>query len=150
MSILSNLKPQKGSRSKRKRLGRGESSGQGKTSGRGNKGQRARSGASIRPGFEGGQMPLARRLPKFGFFSRCRKTFNVVNVGHLAEIAAALETNTLDLALLMENKVFKKPMDGLKILGEGEIAVALTVKATKFSESAKQKIEAAGGKAEVV
>ncbi len=141
--LLNELRAPKGAVSKKKRLGRGESSGLGKTSGRGNKGQKSRSGGFHKVGFEGGQMPLQRRLPKRGFTNFTRKEFAIVNVGQLAAFAANQE---IDLKFLMDAGVISKSLDGLKILGDGEIKIALVVKAKKFSETARKKIEDAGGK----
>jgi large subunit ribosomal protein L15 len=144
---LSNLKAPRGSSEKRKRVGRGQSSGLGKTAGRGGKGQKARTGNMHFEGFEGGQMPLQRRLPKFGFTNPFRKSFVAVNVSDLARFAAG---TTVDLEALRTAGLVRKELDGVKILGDGEIDRALTVKANRFSESAKAKIEKAGGKAEVI
>ena len=144
---LSNLKPALGSTKNRKRIGRGAGSGLGKTSGKGHKGQKARSGGSIKAGFEGGQMPLQRRLPKRGFTSLDKKVYTLVNLRDLElfEAGSVIDVEALALAGLV-NKV----VDGVKILGDGELTRALTVKAHKFSKSAQEKIEAAGGKVEVL
>lgn len=139
---LSDLKPAPGSRHKRKRIGRGPGSGHGKTSGRGEKGQRSRSGYSSKRGFEGGQMPLVRRVPKRGFHNLFRKEFAVVNVERLNE----LEGTEFTPEQLLEGRVIRKLQAGLKILGDGEIKRAITVHAHRFTVSAKEKIEAAGGK----
>ena len=144
---LSNLKAPRGSSEKRKRVGRGQSSGLGKTAGRGGKGQKARSGNMHFEGFEGGQMPLQRRLPKFGFKNPFRKTFVAVNVADLARFPAG---STVDLDSFRKTGLLNQELDGVKILGEGEIDRALTVKAHRFSASAKAKIEKAGGKAETI
>jgi len=144
---LHELTPAPGSRHGRKRLGRGTGSGLGKTSGRGHKGQWARSGGGVRPGFEGGQNPLFRRLPKRGFTNIHRKEFAVVNVEELNRFEAGTEVTP---ELLLESGVVKNPRDGIKILGEGDLGVKLTVKANKFSQSAVEKIQAAGGKTEVI
>lgn len=144
---LHELKPAPGSRHSRKRLGRGIGSGLGKTSGRGHKGQWARSGGGVRPGFEGGQNPLYRRLPKRGFTNIHRKEFAVVNVEELNRFEAGTEVTP---ELLVESGIVKNPRDGIKILGDGDLAVNLTVKANKFSQSAVEKIQAAGGKTEVI
>lgn len=136
-----------GSRKERKRVGRGTSSGTGKTSGRGHKGQNARSGGGVRPGFEGGQNPLYRRLPKRGFVNPTRKEYAVVNIEDLNRFAEGTEVTP---AFLMENGIVKNAKSGIKILGNGEVTVKLTVKANKFSQSAVEKIEAAGGKTEVI
>jgi large subunit ribosomal protein L15 len=144
---LHELTPAPGSRHSRKRLGRGPGSGLGKTSGRGHKGQWARSGGGVRPGFEGGQNPLFRRLPKRGFTNIHRKEFAVVNVEELNRFEAGTEVTP---ELLVESGIVKNPRDGIKILGDGDLAVNLTVKANKFSQSAVEKIQAAGGKTEVI
>lgn len=136
-----------GSRKERKRVGRGTSSGTGKTSGRGQKGQGARSGGGKKPGFEGGQTPLFMRIPKRGFTNVNRKEYAIVNVKDLNRFEA---NSVVDLEALMNAGLVKKELDGLKILGNGELTVALTVKANKFSKSAASAIEAAGGKTEVI
>lgn len=145
---LHELSPADGSKKERKRIGRGSGSGQGKTAGKGHKGQKARAGRGMRPGFEGGQMPLQRRLPKRGFVNIFRTEYTIVNLSDLDkrfESGAVIDTDALIQAGLV-----KKTLDGVKILGRGEISKKLTVKANAFSDSAKQKIEAAGGKAEVL
>jgi len=145
---LHELAPNPGARKERKRLGRGIGSGLGKTSGKGHKGQNARAGGGVRPGFEGGQMPLTRRLPKRGFSNEPFKvTYEVVNVGSLDAFEAG---TVVTPELLEESRVCKNAVKGVKVLGLGEITKALTVRAHKVSESAKQKIEAAGGKVEVI
>ena len=144
---LSNLQAPPRSSQKRKRVGRGQGSGLGKTAGRGGKGQKARSGNMHFEGFEGGQMPLQRRLPKFGFKNPFRKNFVPINVGALAPFAAG---QTVDPASLREQGLLRQELDGVKILGGGELTHALVVKAHRFSASAKAKIEKAGGKAEVI
>ena len=145
---LHNLSPAEGSTKERKRIGRGPASGQGKTAGKGHKGQKARAGRGMRPGFEGGQMPLQRRLPKRGFVNIFRKEFATVNI---LDLEARFESGaTVDIDALIEAGLVKKTLDGVKVLGNGELTKSLTVKANAFSESAKQKIEAAGGKAEVI
>ena len=144
---LQDLQPSVGSTRPAYRKGRGAGSGNGKTAGRGHKGQWARSGGGVRPGFEGGQMPLARRLPKRGFTNICGTTYAPVNVDVLNRFEDGTEVTT---ELLIETGVISKALDGVKILGNGEITKKLTVKAAAFSASAKQKIEAAGGKAEVI
>lgn len=144
---LHELKPAEGSRKERKRVGRGTSSGWGKTAGRGHKGQKARSGGGVRPGFEGGQNPLYRRLPKRGFTNPNRVEYAEVNLDKLNRFDANTEVTP---ELLLETGVVSNLKDGVKILGNGEITVALTVKANKFSQSAVEKIEAAGGKTEVI
>lgn len=136
-----------GSNTERKRIGRGHGSGWGKTSGKGHKGQKARSGGSIRPGFEGGQMPLQRRLPKRGFNNIFATKYATVNVADLNKFS---DGDVVDAQALIEKGLVKKTYDGVKILGNGEINVKLTVKAAGFSATAKDKIEAAGGKTEVV
>ncbi|MBS7298633.1 MAG: 50S ribosomal protein L15 [Eubacteriales bacterium] len=144
---LDELKPAEGSRFECKRIGRGIGSGTGKTSGKGHKGQNARSGGGVRPGFEGGQMPLYRRLPKRGFTNIFAKEYVAVNVSELERFDNGTEVTA---ELLKEAGVISKIKDGVKILGRGEITKNLTVKVAKFSESAKEKIEKAGGKAEVI
>lgn len=136
-----------GARRNRKRVGRGTSSGTGKTAGRGQKGQNSRSGGGKRPGFEGGQTPLFMRIPKRGFTNVNRVEYAIVNVGDLNRFEA---DSVVDLDTLMSCGLVKKELDGLKILGDGELKVALTVKANKFSKSAVEAIEAAGGKTEVI
>ena len=144
---LESLSPAEGSRRDVKRIGRGHGSGNGKTAGKGHKGQKARAGRGMRAGFEGGQMPLQRRLPKRGFNNIFATNYAVVNVDQLNafEDGAVVDTEALVKAGLV-----KKTLDGIKVLGSGNIEKKLTVKAAAFSESAKQKIEAAGGKAEVI
>ena len=139
---LNNLKPKKGARHAKKRVGRGPGSGQGKTAGRGEKGQKSRSGYSRMLGFEGGQMPLHRRLPKRGFTNIFKRTFAVVNVSELERFDNGL---TVDESLLRQNGLVKGQTDGIKILGDGKLTKKLTVIASKFSESARKQIEAAGG-----
>ena len=143
---LSELRPAEGSRHKRKRVGRGPGSGWGKTAGRGEKGQKSRSGYSRHQGFEGGQMPLIRRVPKRGFHNLFRTEYATVNLGRLNE----LEGDSFSVESLLAAKVVRKLKAGLKILGDGEVTRAITVEAHKFTASAKQKIEAAGGKAVVI
>ena len=141
---LDTLKPRPGAKHRRKRLGAGESSGHGKTSGKGHKGQKARSGGSVRPGFEGGQMPLIRRLPKRGFSNaQFSVRFGIVNVSQLNNFEDGV---TVDEAILREKKLIRGRIDGVKILGNGELSRKLTIKAEKVSDSAKAKIEKAGGK----
>lgn len=145
---LHELSPAPGSTKERKRIGRGPASGQGKTAGKGHKGQLARAGRGMRAGFEGGQMPLQRRLPKRGFNNIFRKEIAIVNLASLEnkfDNGAVVDCESLKAAGLVKNS-----FDGIKILGNGELTKKLTVKADAFSESAKQKIEAAGGNAEVV
>lgn len=141
--LLNELRPPRGATKNKKRLGRGESSGLGKTSGRGHKGQKSRSGGYHKVGFEGGQMPLVRRIPKRGFFNVFRKEFAVVNLADLAK----LTESEIDLNLLVAKKLVKDPALGLKVLGDGELARAVTIKAKKFSKSAAEKIQKAGGQA---
>ena len=144
---LHELSPAPGSTKEAWRKGRGTGSGNGKTAGRGHKGQNARSGGGVRPGFEGGQLPLYRRLPKRGFYNKFGKTYETINV----EVLNNFEDNTVvDDALRLSCGVVSKVCDGIKILGRGELTKTLTVKAAAFSESAKSKIEAKGGKTEVV
>jgi len=144
---LHNLKPAPGSRKKPRRIGRGPGSGRGKTAGRGEKGQRSRSGYSAKVGFEGGQMPLHRRVPKRGFTNIFRKEFAVVNLDRLAQYPAGEEITP---ERLVEEGVVSKLGAGLKILARGELTHALKVKAHRFSKQARAKIEAAGGTVEVV
>lgn len=144
---LNELSPAEGSTKIGKRKGRGRGTGNGKTAGRGHKGQKARSGGGVRVGFEGGQMPLARRVPKRGFHNIFAKPLEAVNVSELNVFEDGAE---VDAAALLDKGILSKCVYGVKILGGGEIAKKLNVKASAFSESAKQKIEAAGGKAEVV
>jgi large subunit ribosomal protein L15 len=143
---LSGLKPPAGQTRGRKRIGRGMGSGHGKTSTRGHKGQHAGTGFSQKRGFEGGQMPLHRRLPKRGFTNIFKKRYAIVNLGRLEK----LEGDTFSLDRLVETGVIKKPGDGLKILGTGQLTRKISVEAHVFSKSAKEKIEAAGGTATVV
>ena len=142
---LHELKPAEGSRQLRNRVGRGTSSGNGKTAGRGQKGQKARS--KVRVGFEGGQMPLFRRMPKRGFKNVNRKDYAIVNLETLNKFEDGTEVTP---ALLVETRVVKDEKDGIKVLGNGELTKKLTVKASKFSASAKAAIEAAGGTAEAM
>lgn len=144
---LHELKPAPGSTHSKKRVGRGSGSGMGKTSTRGQKGQKSRSGGGVRPGFEGGQMPLSRRLPKRGFTNIFAKEYATVNVSALDGFD---NDSVIDEKTLVKAGIIKKPLDGLKILGDGELTKKLTVKAKKFTKTAAEKIEGAGGKAEVV
>ena len=144
---LHELHPAEGSTSAQKRLGRGSGSGLGKTSGKGHKGAKARSGGGKRPGVEGGQMPLYRRVPKRGFNNVFRTEYAEVN---LERLEAFEDGAVVDAAALLEKRIIRKELDGVKILGGGELTKKLTVKAAKFSASAKEKIEAVGGKAEVI
>jgi large subunit ribosomal protein L15 len=144
---IHDLEPNAGARRAKRRLGRGLGSGLGKTSGRGHKGQWSRSGGGVRPGFEGGQMPLTRRLPKFGFTNNFRKIYSVVNVGDLECFDAGSEVTE---AALLEKGILRRTRPyGLKVLGDGKLTKALTVKAAKFTAGARALIEKTGGKAEV-
>ncbi len=145
---LSNLRPAEGSKhSNNFRVGRGHGSGNGKTAGKGHKGQKARSGGSIRPGFEGGQMPLYRRIPKRGFNNRNSKEIIGIN---LSALEAFDNDAVVTVETLIETGIVRNPRDGVKILGNGELTKRLTVKANGFSAAAKEKIEALGGIAEVI
>ncbi len=144
---LHELSPAPGSTKKAFRKGRGAGSGNGKTAGKGHKGQNARSGGGVRPGFEGGQMPLTRRLPKRGFTNIFATKYATINVGDLNRFE---DGAVVDEAAIVAAGLVKKTMDGIKVLGNGELEKKLTVNAKAFSASAKQKIEAAGGKAEVM
>lgn len=144
---LHELSPAAGANRPSKRIGRGPASGQGKTAGKGHKGQKARSGGSIRPGFEGGQMPLQRRIPKRGFNNIFATKYATVSVAALDKFE---DGATVDAAALKDAGLISKTLDGVKVLGNGDLKKKLTVKAAAFSESAKAKIEAAGGKAEVM
>ncbi len=143
---LNELSPPKGARKAPKRLGRGVGSGTGKTAGRGTKGYNSRSGGGVRPGYEGGQMPLQRRLPKRGFTNIFKKKIAVINIRDLArfEKGSVIDTDALIQAGLVKGK-----RDGIKLLGHGDIKIALDVKVNQISKSAREKIEAAGGKVEV-
>ncbi len=144
---LHELSPVEGSKREAKRIGRGHGSGQGKTAGKGHKGQKARAGRGMRIGFEGGQMPLQRRLPKRGFNNIFAKNIVSVNVGTLEKFENGA---VVDTKALIEAGIVKNSFDGVKILGNGNLTKKLTVQVSAFSESAKAKIEAAGGKAEVI
>ncbi|MBR6711771.1 MAG: 50S ribosomal protein L15 [Selenomonadaceae bacterium] len=144
---LHELKPAEGSRKDKTRVGRGTGSGCGKTSGRGHKGQKARSGGGVRPGFEGGQMPIYRRLPKRGFKNIWRKEYAEVNVSSLNVFD---DDMTVDAVALVEMGILKNVLDGVRILGDGELTKKLTVKAQGFTKTAIQKIEAVGGTHEVI
>ena len=144
---LHELSPAAGSAKANWRKGRGPGSGNGKTAGKGHKGQNARSGGGVRPGFEGGQFPIYRQHPKRGFNNRFAVNYAIVNVEDLNKF---VDGTVVDLDMLLAAKVIRKPMDGLKVLGNGEITKKLTVKAAVFSATAKEKIEAAGGKVEEV
>ena len=144
---LHELSPAEGSVQASYRKGRGPGSGNGKTAGKGHKGQNARSGGGVRPGFEGGQLPLYRKLPKRGFNNKFAVNYAIVNVSALNVFE---DGAVVDLATLVEKRIVRKPLDGLKVLGNGELTKKITVKATVFSATAKEKIEAAGGKTEEV
>jgi large subunit ribosomal protein L15 len=144
---LHELKPAEGSRKTRNRVGRGTGSGNGKTAGKGHKGQNARSGGGVRPGFEGGQTPLFRRLPKRGFKNINRKDFAIVNLETLNRFEEGTEVTP---ELLLETGVLSNTKSGVKVLGNGQLEKKLTVKANKFSASAKEAIESAGGSVEVI
>ena len=146
---IDTLSPAEGARTPAKRLGRGIGSGLGKTSGKGHKGQWARSGGGVRPGFEGGQMPLARRVPKRGFHNKWAKEYVIVNLKQLADLPKG---TVVDYGYVLENGLAKEVKNnvGLKVLGDGELKVKLTVRAAKFSAAAKEAIEKAGGTAEVI
>ena len=146
MMKLHELSPAAGSAKDAYRKGRGPGSGNGKTAGKGHKGQNARSGGGVRPGFEGGQIPLYRKHPKRGFNNKFAKVYTVVNVEQLNVFE---DGAVVDIEALMAKKIVRKVVDGVKILGNGDLTRKLTVKATVFSASAKEKIEAAGGKIEV-
>ena len=145
---IDTLQPAEGATTSPKRLGRGIGSGKGKTSGKGHKGQWARSGGGVRPGFEGGQMPLHRRIPKRGFHNKWATSYLIINLSQLESVPAG---TVVDYDYVVEHSLTKivKNNGGLKVLGKGEVKVALTVKAAKFSEAAKAAIEKAGGKAEI-
>ena len=144
---LHELSPAEGSTKKSFRVGRGPGSGNGKTAGKGHKGQNARSGGGVRPGFEGGQFPIYRQLPKRGFNNKWATNYVIVNVSALNVFE---DGAVVDLEALLAKKIVRKELDGLKVLGNGEITKKLTVKAAVFSATAKEKIEAAGGKTEVI
>ena len=145
---LNELKPAEGSTRESFRVGRGPGSGNGKTAGKGHKGQNARSGGGVRPGFEGGQLPLYRKLPKRGFNNKFATVYAIVNVADLEKNFQDGEVVTLEA--LLAKKIIRKAFDGLKVLGDGELTKKLTVQATVFSAAAKEKITAAGGQAEEV
>ncbi|MDT8902668.1 50S ribosomal protein L15 [Anaeroselena agilis] len=144
---LHDLAPAPGSKKERTRVGRGLGSGLGKTAGKGHKGQNARAGGGVRPGFEGGQMPIYRRLPKRGFYNKFGKEYTEVNVRELNRFEAG---TVVDPVLLVEAGVIKNVRDGIRILGNGELEKSLTVRANGFTKSAMEKIQAAGGKVEVI
>lgn len=146
---INTIQPAEGSKTSAKRLGRGIGSGLGKTSGKGHKGQWARSGGGVRPGFEGGQMPLTRRVPKRGFNNHFKKVYAIVNLSQLNGYEAGSVVDFETLYFDGQIKEVKNPI-GLKVLGDGELTVALTVKANKFSKAAKEAIEKAGGTVEVI
>ncbi|MEK6599967.1 MAG: 50S ribosomal protein L15 [Deltaproteobacteria bacterium] len=145
--MLNKLHAPSGATKKRKRVGRGEGSGHGKTSGKGHKGQKARTGGSTKLGYEGGQTPLHRSLPKRGFTNKFKKIYDIVNIERLSVFNKG---DVVDAETLTAKGIVKNIKDGIKILGDGEIKIPLTVKADKFTAAALKKIEAAGGKAEVV
>ena len=145
---LENLKPAVGATTKKIRVGRGTGSGIGKTSGKGHKGQNARSGGGVRPGFEGGQIPLYRKHPKRGFNNKFAKQYALVNVETLGQ--KFKDGDTVNLETLLEKRIVRKPYDGLKVLGNGELTIKLTVQAAVFTATAKEKIAAAGGQVEEV
>ena len=145
---LNELRPAEGSTRESFRVGRGPGSGNGKTAGKGHKGQNARSGGGVRPGFEGGQLPLYRKLPKRGFNNKFATVYAIVNVSDLDKNFQDGDVVTLEA--LLAKKIIRKAFDGLKVLGDGELTKKLTVQATVFSAAAKEKITAAGGQAEEV
>ncbi len=147
MLKLNTLAPSEGARKNKKRVGRGPGSGSGKTAARGHKGARSRTGYSAKPGFEGGQMPLQRRIPKRGFTNIFKKEYSVVNLERLNMFE---EGSVITPELMAEQGLVKKPSERIKVLGDGELGKALTVRAHKFSKTAAERIEAAGGKAEVI
>ena len=144
---LHELSPAKGSRKAPKRLGRGVASGSGKTAGRGTKGYNSRSGGGVRPGYEGGQMPLQRRLPKHGFTNIFKKNIAIINIRDLAKFDKG---SVVDTAALIQAGLVKGKRDGVKLLGQGEINYSLDVRVNQISQSAREKIETAGGKVEVI
>jgi large subunit ribosomal protein L15 len=144
---INSLKPAIGSTKNRKRIGRGHGSGHGKTATKGHKGQKARSGGSVKPGFEGGQMPMQRRLPKRGFNPLTRKVFSLVNLGQLDVFEAG---SCVDIEAFLKSGLISRVQDGVKVLATGELTKALTVKAHKFSATAREKIVAAGGTVEEI
>ncbi len=144
---LNELSPPKGSKTSRKRLGRGPGSGTGKTSGKGHKGQNARSGGGVRPGFEGGQMPIQRRLPKVGFANIFKKKIAIVNIRDLSKFESG---SVVDEAVLIRSGIIKGRRDGIKLLSQGDITFPLTLKVNWASRIAKEKIEKAGGMVEVI
>jgi large subunit ribosomal protein L15 len=150
MKHIGNIKYAEGAKKKRKRIARGPGSGHGGTSTQGHKGQKSRSGAKISSSFEGGQMPMNRRLPKFGFTNRFRTEYQIINVGTLQELVnKEMITGTVDFDALMVLGIINEKTKPLKVLGDGELTTAIQVKAHRFTGSAKEKIEAAGGSVEV-
>lgn len=149
MDVLSNLKYAEGSRKKRKRIGRGQGSGFGGTSTKGHKGQKSRSGAKTRAWFEGGQMPLQRRLPKFGFKNVNKKEFNIINLGDIQKLidSGKITETALDLDFFVKNRIISNKNKPLKVLGVGEITSKIEISANAFSKTAREKIENSGGKA---
>ena len=146
--MLDKLSPPKGAQKKRKRIGRGNASGWGRNAGRGEKGQKSRAGSGVKPGFEGGQMPLQRRMPKRGFHNKFRIENRIVNLSDLSKVFKAKEV--VDAAALIERGLLRKGKTPVKVLGNGELDIALIVKAEKFSKTAIEKIKAAGGSVEVL
>ena len=144
---LNELSPAKGSRSARKRLGRGVGSGTGKTAGRGSKGLKSRSGGSVRPGFEGGQMPIHRRLPKRGFTNIFKKHFAEINIRDLSRFESG---SLVDKGALIQEGLVRGKNDGIVLLGKGDISIPLTIKVNRISKGAREKIEGAGGTVEVI
>lgn len=144
---LNTIKPAVGASKNRKRIGRGTGSGHGKTATKGHKGQKARSGGSVKPGFEGGQMPMQRRLPKRGFNPLTRKEYSLVNIGQLDVFEAG---SAIDAGALIEAGLIKKIGDGIKVLAKGDLTKSITIKAHKFSAAAREKIVAAGGTVEEI
>lgn len=144
---IHDLRPAEGSRKKKKRIGRGPGSGHGKTACRGHKGQNARSGGGVSPGFEGGQMPLQRRLPKRGFTNIFRKEYSLIN---LRDLKGFEPNTTLDAEVLRKAGLIKGAKDGVKLLGHGEINIPLVIRVNRSSKSATEKVEAAGGRVEVI
>ena len=144
---LNELSPAKGSRSARKRLGRGVGSGTGKTAGRGSKGLKSRSGGSVRPGFEGGQMPIHRRLPKRGFTNIFKKQFVEINIRDLSKFESG---SLVDKGVLIQEGLVRVRNDGIVLLGKGDISIPLTIKVNRISKGAREKIEGAGGTVEVI
>ena len=146
--MLDRLSPPKGAQKKRKRIGRGNASGWGRNAGRGEKGQKSRAGSGVKPGFEGGQMPLQRRMPKRGFHNKFRIENRIVNLSDLSRTFKAKEV--VDATALIERGLLRKGTTPVKVLGNGDLSIALTVKAEKFSKTAIEKIKAAGGSVEVL